>query len=287
MGVKFFGQYLQECGIISRDSYIKAKEFQKQNLRFGELAVAMGFVTEKQVTEALNRQRCDDAPIGELLVACGALTADHVRAVKLRQDETTIQIGEALVLIGAMTVVQLQKCLAEFTHEQAPYRTDHVELPENVPNGRIWSMAADLTFKMVTRVLGLTCCPEPGFVTELILPNDTVAMVRFSGGANARYLLSVPRTVRDRIATSLLQLDTAEGEPLEVLQDSVGEFVNIVCGNVTVKASQLGKDVQISPPVLLEIPEQGMGPQAGEKAVSFPIHLEDGGDMELIICVCE
>ena len=155
MAVKFFGQFLVEKGIVARDILLKAIELQEQkNLKLGEMALAMGHVTPADIDRAHRAQLSRDIKLGDLLVEMGILTLSQLDEVMTRQKNTHLYIGEALVLVGALTNEQLQHCLGEFNIDQAPYVSERIELPADISNSEIWEITADLTYKMITRMLG-------------------------------------------------------------------------------------------------------------------------------------
>jgi CheY-specific phosphatase CheX len=78
---------------------------------------------------------------------------------------------------------------------------------------------------------------------------------------------------------------SVENEPVEVLEDTVMEFVNVVCGNVAAKASQMGKIMNINPPVTIHPPATGLPVPDGHTALCFPIHVGEEEKMELILLV--
>jgi CheY-specific phosphatase CheX len=75
-----------------------------------------------------------------------------------------------------------------------------------------------------------------------------------------------------------------ENEPTEVLEDTVMEFVNVVCGNVAAKASQMGEAININPPVTIPA-AAGLPVPDGHIALCFPIHVSEGDKMELILLI--
>ena len=81
--------------------------------------------------------------------------------------------------------------------------------------------------------------------------------------------------------------DSVDHEPTEILEDTVMEFVNVVCGNVAAKASQMGVIMNINPPVVIHPPADGLQIPDGHTALSFPIHIEDGDTMEMILLIRE
>ncbi|HEY4745732.1 MAG TPA: chemotaxis protein CheX [Desulfuromonadaceae bacterium] len=286
MAVKFFGQYLVEKGIVSRDALLKAIDLQeRKNLKMGEMALTMGYVTQADIDRAHNAQLTRDMKLGDLLVEMGILTLNQMNEIVTRQKNTHLYIGEALVLVGALTNAQLQTYLDEFKADQAPYVADRVELPCDISNSRIWEMAADLTYKMITRVLDIQFRAEKCRLVTTLDTNFMMAAMDLSGDANARYLISVSENLQKRVAKAILREESVDNEPVEVLEDTVMEFVNVVCGNVAAKASQMGAIININPPVSIHPDTAGIPVPAGHTALSFPIYVGEGDKMELILLV--
>lgn len=286
MAVKFFGQFLVEQGIVSRDALVSAIELQDQkNLKLGEMAVSMGYITQTEIERAHNAQMSKDMKLGDMLVEMGFLTLTQLNDVITRQKNTHLYIGEALVQIGAISSENLQQHLADFKADQAKYVSDGIELPTDIANSNIWEMTADLTYKMITRVLDLQFRPGKCVRSEVIAPNFMMAAMDFSGDLEARYLISVSEGLQQSIAKAILREESVDDEPSEVLEDTVMEFVNVVCGNVAAKASQMGVILNINPPVTIHPPATGLPVPEGHTALSFPIHIGDGDQMEMILLI--
>lgn len=286
MAVKFFGQFLVEQGIVTSDALLDAINLQdKNNLKFGEVAVAMGLVTAADIQRAHNAQMSKDMKLGDLLVEMGLMTLVQMNDVITRQKNTHLYIGEALVQIGVLTNESLLKHLDAFKTDQAQYVSNGIELPVASANNNIWEMTADLTYKMITRVLDLQFRPGNCVLAATIPTGFMLAAMDISGDVEARYIISVSESLQKTIARAILSEESVDDEPAEVLEDTVMEFVNVVCGNVAAKASQMGIIMNINPPVTLHLPLGGMPIPEGHRALSFPIHIEDGDKMELILLI--
>jgi CheY-specific phosphatase CheX len=282
MAVKFFGQFLVEQGIVSSESLLGAINLQdKNNLKLGEMAVAMGLITDADIQRAHNAQMSKDMKLGDLLVEMGFLTLVQLNDIITRQKNTHLYIGEALVQVGAMTNDELRIHLDAFKADQAQYVSNGIDLPITSTNNKIWEITADLTYKMITRVLDLQFRPGKCTVATVISPNFMLAAMDLSGDVEARYLISVSEGLQKTIAKAILSEGSVDDEPVEVLEDTVMEFVNVVCGNVAAKASQMDVIMNINPPMALK--EQQIA--EGEMALSFPIYIEDGDTMELILLI--
>lgn len=286
MAVKFFGQYLVEQNLVSRERLLEAIELQdKKNLKLGEMALSMGYLTEKDIERAHNAQMSKDMKLGDLLVDMEILTSAQLDDVITRQKNTHLYIGEALVQIGALSPDQLLQHLKAFKADQAQYVSEKIELPVAIANSNIWEMTADLTYKMVTRVLDLQY--RPGKCELITTPRFgfVMAAMDFSGDVDARYIISVSSALQKEVAKSILREENVDNESVEVMDDTVMEFVNVVCGNVAAKASQLGTIMNINPPVTIKPQKTGLPLPENHTGLSFPIHIGDGEIMELILFI--
>jgi CheY-specific phosphatase CheX len=307
MAVKFFGQYLVEQGIVTGEALVGAINLQdKKNLKLGEIAVSMGYITPSDIVRAHNAQMSKDMKLGDLLVEMGLITINQLNDVIIRQNNTHLYIGEALVQVGALTTETLQQHLTAFKADQAHYISDSIDLPGTFVNEKIWEMTADLTYKMITRVLGLQFRPGKCFIATAIPPNFirwpnwsrssansfttsvsspslTLAAMDFSGDVEARYFISVSGALQKLIAKAILNEESVDNEPVEVLEDTVMEFINVVCGNVAAKASQMGVIMEINPPVTIAPPSGGLPVSDGCTALCFPIYIGSGDSMDLIL----
>ncbi len=288
MAVKFFGQFLIEKGIVSREVLLKAVELQEAvNLKFGEMALAMEFVSAADVERIHDAQRSEDLMFGDMAVKLGIMTPDQIKQVLTRQKNSHLYIGEALVQVGALNSEELQGYLEEFKADQAPYATAKVFIPDGVPHSDIWEMSADLSGKMVARIVNLPCRLGECRRTERLEANDVVAAMDFCGDINAHYLLSVSAAVQKKIALAILKEENVDNEPPEVLDDAVMELVNIICGNIVAKAAQRGKCTEIKPPLVFHPASGGIAVPTGGQGIVFPIHLADEERVELAIFVTD
>jgi len=276
MAVKFFGQFLVERNIVSRELLLKAIELQDSvNLKFGEMALSIGMISTKQVERVHEAQKTDDLRFGDMAVKLGIMTDEQMKEVLTRQKNSHLYIGEALVKVGALSADELPRYLDEFKADQAPYMVDHVAIPAGVPHPELWEITADLTFKMFTRIVQLTFRPGQCRIINRIEPNNTIVSMRMSGAADAEYFISVSGGVREMIAKAILKEEDVSGEQEVVLDDTVMEFANVVLGNIAAKAAQIGKDVEIHPPEVVDTDGVGIDVPAGGTGLVFPIHVMD------------
>lgn len=286
MAVKFFGQFLVEQGIVTGDALLNAIQLQdKNNLKLGEMAESMGLISPADIQRAHNAQMSKDMKLGDLLVEMGFISLTQLNDIVTRQKNTHLYIGEALVQVGALTSDQLQQHLDAFKADQAQYIPNGIELPLVTANNKIWEMTADLTYKMVTRVLDLQFRPGVCTLTTIIPANFMLTAIDLSGDIEARYLISVTEGVQKSIARAILSEDSIDHESAEILEDTVMEFANVVCGNVAAKASQMGVIMNINPPVVIHPPAAGLQIPEGHTALSFPVHIVGGDTLVMFLLI--
>ena len=284
MAVKFFGQFLVETGVVSREDLLKAIDLQEaSNLKFGEIAALLGILSDEDIEKIHNAQRTDDLRFGDIALKLGLINREQMQEILTRQKNGHLYIGEALVKIGALGREELDRELAAFNADQAIYATGKIGVPSGIGQPKLWEMTADLTGKLLARVAGLAVHPSAGVLCQRVEPVDTIAAMAFSGSVSGRYLLAVSAALRQRIACAILDEKDVSTEPEEVLDDAVMEFVNIVCGNVAAKAAQAGKTMEIFPPAVFHPGPGGIEVPAGQAGVRFPFVEANGEELSLYL----
>ncbi len=276
MPVKFFGQFLMEKGIVTNELLLKAVALQDAtNLKFGEMARFMGLITDADIARVHDEQRREDLQFGDMSVKLGIITMDQLKEVLARQKSTHLYIGEALIKVGAIKADDLKTHLDAFKADQAPYVVDKVAIPAGVSDSAIWELSADLTFKMLSRVANLTFRQGQCSLVKKLEANDTIVSIRFSGSVRAQYIVSISRDVRNTMARAILKTADVSKEGEDMLLDTVMEFANIVCGNIAAKAAQMGRNIEIAPPLVIPGPS-GLAVPDGGTGLLFPIYLAEG-----------
>lgn len=287
MAVKFFGQFLVEKGVVSREHVVEAMRLQEEvNLKFGETAVSMELLTQREIERIHLAQRREDLRFGDMALKLGILTEEQHQQVLARQKEKHVYIGEALVKVGALEAGELERYLREFREDQAPYRVEHITIPSGVEPADVWEIFADFTYKMFTRIAHVAFRPGRCEKIERLNPGFLTVAMPLVGDVSGTYYLSVSAGVRDRIARGLLNQEDLTGESPELLADTVMEFANIVCGNVSAKATQIGFAIEIEPPEVIDAPG-GLPVPEGYHGIVFPIHIADEAAEIVILCSTE
>ncbi len=117
-----FGEFLVMKGILREgqvQNALKAQvEHQMRNkLMYGDMAVKMGMMTPDQVEDVLKKQKetKDGKKFGEIAMANGYLEKDGVNKVLLAQNNSRQKISEILVKQGALNSEDEERYLKEYS----------------------------------------------------------------------------------------------------------------------------------------------------------------------------
>jgi CheY-specific phosphatase CheX len=278
MSIRFFGQFLLEKNVITAEQLVQATKYQESiNLKFGEYAHTMGYISDSDIQRLQDEQKNTDMMIGELAIQLGMIKPDQVREILTAQKNDHIFLGEVLAQLGFMSKEAVEKELALFEEDQEGFASGKIAMPDGAKNPDSLSDLVDITEKLLRRIVHLDVKLTEGlFINDIT--NHPIGFpavsIRLSGGFECEYVLSVSQDAAVAIASSIMGED-ASCEPNDILLDGVKEFCNIVCGNFSARIAQKGKSVDLSPPLDTAL--------SGDKsAVSFTL-ASTSGEMTLLL----
>ena len=112
------GEYLIEKGVITREDLDKALKEQKKNrIPLGQLALQAKMISPMNMFQILSgqRKRGKEAPVfGQLAVELNILSEKDIDSLLKLQSQTTALLGNALVSIGALTKMELFHATKEY-----------------------------------------------------------------------------------------------------------------------------------------------------------------------------
>lgn len=272
MAVKFFGQYLLEQGVLSKDQLVAAVRLQEQtNRSLGAYAVELEYLSTAQADQINLAQQQTDQRFGDLAVTLGFLTESQVTELLSLQRGQRIRIGQAIAKLGHMSEEEVKSHLDAFKTTQSDYQVGPVELKPDLPQPFWVSTAIDYTEKLLMRMGGLR--GKRGAVVDLAKnsPHQDLLSVciAFTGQFRARYIVSVSADVASAIALRIVGDDEEMTD--EQALDGINELCNTICGNICAKLDQRGQALEIGPP-------ESVCYDAGDAAIGVcvELHLPDG-----------
>ncbi len=244
MGVKFFGTFLVERGVITPEQLIEAlAEQKKASLKFGEHAIRLGYLTQQQLEEIRKIQRREDLRFGEAAIKLGYLTPEQVEQIMRIQKSSHKLLGDILVEKGIVTREVLERELKNFENEQRIYMTETVFLPEGVKEREFINVVVDLGKKLLLRTVDVNTKFGDFSFDEFKRRNEYDAQINVTGDINIKVVFSPP----EKLPELLIREYSLPDSP-DMRKDAVREFMNIIMGNAVAKMERLGKKINVSIP---------------------------------------
>lgn len=276
MGIKFFGQYLLEKGIITPKQLLEAVEYQKEiNVSLGTLALEKGLLTSEQIRKIHDEQKRQDKKFGEIAVSLGYLTEEQLEGLLDLQKSQRLYLGEALVKKGFITLEVLEEQLRLYRQEQEREEEEVAKMFKRLPDDDIVEAYVDLTIKMFLRLAREIvkiggCSSEKSSFSGY----DWSIEQKAKGDKSFSYLLNLSTETLLKIAESMS--NKKRKEPDELTLDIVGEFVNIISGNALSKLSSKGKNFNPDPPVPYDNRKSPYKLREDSNVVVIPLLIPEG-----------
>lgn len=256
MFTQLFGYYLLEQGKVSPAQLQAALEVKSRTkVRLGALAIDAGYMTAPQVERVHAEQKRLDKRFGDIAVSLGFITGSQVDELLGKQKSADIVLGQALIDLGFLSNSEFADCLSSYKASGSFYQE---------------GMDDSVLLRELSDIFELNNIQDRGFYLDYLLLL-TRNLVRFVGddfvfvgrAIPGRFdLLSSQEITGDVSAYTAICGNTGEfsafasryaQETLEdtlLLQDSVGEFLNLQNGLLAVDLS-INRDVELglTPPV--------------------------------------
>ena len=248
MGVKIFGQYLIEQGVVDSEQVRAALELmERENRSLGELATAEGILTVQDADKVNAEQRHRDCPFGELAIEMGLISEAQIDGLVRLQERSRLRIGQALVRLGSLENERLAELLASYEADQAPYRTGEVVLPDGLHEDALAPAVLDLFPKLLMRIARIVARVGTGEPASAVPDLPVRSAVRVRGDASLQICLVGDEEFSRQLAGAAAGIDVS-GANLELLADGVGEFLNVLAGNAMSLLEQKGVSTELEPP---------------------------------------
>ena len=287
----YFGNYLQNKGVISKEQYFELlEEIKTSRLKMGLLAIVNGLMTEAQAEEVNQLQQMQDRRFGDIAVDKGYLTEEQVSSLLKMQGDQYLLFVQALIDhnylslegiqqelkaykkeerfsaldLDAIKSSDLDKIVPVFTKETSipPVMKDYLAL---IARNFVRFIDTDVRLEQAERV---NSCSVP-FMASQEMEGEFNFFVGISGEEDA--LLS---------AASIYGKETFDQIDEDAL-DAVCEFINCNNGLYASKLSEEDIELELMPPVMYtkKTRIQTDGPM-----YCLPLHIS-GKKLELVICL--
>ncbi len=286
----YFGKYLEDRGIITKEQYQEVVvDSQNARVRLGILAVAEGFMTEEEADEVNDAQRRLDKRFGDIAVDRGYLTDSQVEMLLNKQGDSYLLFVQAVVEKNILTLEQIKDYVKEYKAAKKLSDLDVEDLKSGDTDKIIEVILRDCSIAPVIKdYISLTARNIGRFIERQfrIGPVSVVEKV------TAPYVAAQVLDGDYRIFTGFF----GEGEALKIIAeayakeefdvidldvvDATCEFLNCNNGLFATKLSNEYVDIDMLPPILKDsvtvIKDEG-------NIVKVPIYIKDQC-VDLVIC---
>ena len=283
----FFGQYLLQKGIISKEQLLQLLEIQSQvNRKIGQLAVESGFLLPKHVESILKVQKRINKYFGQLTMQMGLLDEQQITQLLDIQNKNFVPLEEVIIREGILPKEVIEKELTLFkTYDEGDQGVFNMRwVSKHIQNGFIYETFIEQTLKLLMRLAGIFVMEgECTFERKEFEGHGVLIKLAISGDRHWSYFLNLGNDLSDQIADAMLEADESEEDFADLSIEAANEFVNIACGNAIGKLDSKGVKFEISPPATRRIsPGEKFTFSEKEQVLSVPILIPEG-EMELII----
>lgn len=284
----FFGQYLLQKGIISKEQLLRILEIQGEvNRKIGQLAIEEGLLLPEHIDNILKVQKRINKYFGQLAIQMGILSEEKLAHLLRRQRERYIEIEDIIIRENMLPKEVLKKELELFkTLEEGDQGVFNMRwVSKHIQQGFIYETFIEQTLKLVMRLAGMFVMEgECTFERKEFHSHGVFIKISVSGDSHWSYFLNMSQNLANQIATAMLETDAANtGENGNLNIEAATEFVNIVCGNAIGKLDGKGIKLEITPPTTqLMSTDQKFSFKSNEQVLCIPILVPEG-DLELII----
>jgi hypothetical protein len=265
MFAQYFGQYLLNRGLVSANELDRAMTAQKDTrVKLGVLAINHGFMSDIQVEAVHQAQTKIDKKFGEIAIELGYVTEEQITTLLNSQQNAHLALGQALIDQQILTYSTFSEALSQY--KEAYSLSD--EQFESITNGSI-----DTLLEVVLQQSNI---PAKGRLADYIrlfaknvirfIDSDIRMEVSSSKDFSAyEWAAYQPLVQSDRSSSRMTALGGSEAsflqfaslyaqevvdEPGEMMEASVGEFLNLHNGIYLVNLSNEGTELELEPQIV-------------------------------------
>jgi hypothetical protein len=256
---QYFGQYLLNKGYLNLEQLHDGLEHQKETrLKLGVLAVNSGYMSADEADKVNEAQKRLDKRFGELAVDMGYLKQDQVEELLSSQKFGHLLLGQALVDKGYMTLQEFEKAINEYKKDysisdngfEAIQRDDVDEMVntfikfEGSKNEKLLKGYLALFTRNIIRFID-----TEAIISEVAKLEEYeckfTAKQDIKGEINLTTFIEAEENSFIKFASKYAEEELSSVD--EMVEASVGEFLNLHNGIFAVNMSNEGLDLEMTP----------------------------------------
>lgn len=260
---QFFGQFLLNQGLLSSEVLLSVlDETSDTHVKLGTMAISEKLLSPAQVEEIHTLQAQQDKRFGQIAIEQNYLSADQLDQLLASQKNEHHQMVQVLFDRGLFNLQELDRILEDYREANA---LDEKSL-EALKNGEV-DTYVDLFLDLHEAFDAETCRDYVSLYLKnfirFIDHNIRFEALRKAEDYQATYLTTQVLEGSKRIITGIggsgdafIQLASRfaqepESEIEDIMEDAVGEFLNLQNGLFTVNMSDKGVELEMAPQIYL------------------------------------
>lgn len=257
---QYFGNFLLEKKIITSKQLKEVLELQKSiRVKIGVLAIENGFMNAEEVLEIHRLQSIKDKKFGELAIEEGYLTEEKLGELLNKQKKSMVLLGQALIDQEYITFQKYEEVLMQYKEESGftseelnAIRNNDIEKIVNIlikieedSLSAIFNKYIQLFIRNIVRFVDVDIALGKA---EKIDSNNFNNLIYQKMDGNFKIFSGFLGS--DEVMTKFASLYAEElcEEVDELTKDSLGEFLNCINGLFLSGLSNVGVDLELSPP---------------------------------------
>lgn len=257
---QYFGNFLLEKKIITAKQLKEVLELQKLvRVKIGVLAIDNGFMNAKEVLEVHKLQSIKDKKFGEIAIEEGYLTKEKLEELLRKQKKSMVLLGQALINKGYITFQRYEEILIQFKDESG-FSFEEFNAIRNNNLEKIVPMFVKIQEGSLSTILHkyiqLFVRNIARFIdVDVVLGKaekidskafDNLVYQKIDGAHRIFSALEGDKEVVTKFASIYAEEQCEEVD--EIVQDSLGEFLNCTNGLFLSGLSNSGVELELSPP---------------------------------------
>jgi hypothetical protein len=260
MFAQYFGQFLLNQGLVSAQQLDQAITAQQNTrVKLGVLAINQGYMSPEQVEIVHEAQSRMDKRFGEIAVEFRYVSEEQVTEMLAAQQPAHLVLGQALIDQGIMNYEGFTQALKQYKTENS-LSDDQFE---SIVNGSIETLLEAVLSKEglseQTQMLNYTTLLAKNlirFIDSQILvevsspeklSNDWVTIQSLNNSQGVNRFTAIGGTEASFLKLASLYAEETIDSPGEMMEASVGEFLNLHNGIYLVNLSNEGTELQMAP----------------------------------------
>lgn len=254
----FFGNYLLNKGLVSKDDLAKVLQIQKEvRLKLGVLAINAGFMTSTQVQEVNDLQIRQDLRFGDLAVDRKYITSEQLSDLLKQQKSEHLLLAQALIDENLMTISEFEIEIANYKaahsltdEEFDALKNGNVDVVvnafldfEGTENAAIYRDYVTLLFKNMIRFIDTDVRIEQ---SELVTDQSYPHLFTQNVTGEIQLTTSFAGTDHSFMTMAGKFAEETFSEMDDYAKDAIGEFLNIHNGLFTVNMSIQGTELDLN-----------------------------------------